>query len=220
MVVGSTAALSTLEYEPGLVKHDVVAALEQAPTPRPRAPAARASAVYDQIATAAASSVSSSAKTAATRASRTGRGPRTWISGLCASATAIRAAPDVAMAAAWRGVGREMVRACWPVDIRSGIDRLRARGRGGEARGGGGRARAGWSRRAGARPARRLKTNSAAAPGQAGAGRGGAHRLTSTTGTLAAAVLPKTPAAPRMPAAVWFPAMPYTFPKAALVYSS
>lgn len=29
MVVGSTAALSTLEYEPGLVKHDVVAALER-----------------------------------------------------------------------------------------------------------------------------------------------------------------------------------------------
>ncbi len=29
MVVGSTAALSTLEYEPGLVEHDVVAALEK-----------------------------------------------------------------------------------------------------------------------------------------------------------------------------------------------
>ena len=29
MVVGSTAALSTLEYEPGLVEHDVVAALEE-----------------------------------------------------------------------------------------------------------------------------------------------------------------------------------------------
>jgi len=29
MVVGSTAALSTLEFEPGLVKHDVVAALEK-----------------------------------------------------------------------------------------------------------------------------------------------------------------------------------------------
>jgi len=28
MVVGSTAALSALEYEPGLVKHDVAAALE------------------------------------------------------------------------------------------------------------------------------------------------------------------------------------------------
>ena len=29
MVVGSTAALTTLEYEPGLVHHDVVAALER-----------------------------------------------------------------------------------------------------------------------------------------------------------------------------------------------
>lgn len=29
MVVGSTAALSTLEYEPGLVNHDIVAALER-----------------------------------------------------------------------------------------------------------------------------------------------------------------------------------------------
>ena len=29
MVVGSTAALSTLEYEPGLVEHDIVAALEE-----------------------------------------------------------------------------------------------------------------------------------------------------------------------------------------------
>ena len=29
MVVGSTAALTTLEYEPGLVDHDVVAALEK-----------------------------------------------------------------------------------------------------------------------------------------------------------------------------------------------
>lgn len=29
MVIGSTAALSTLEYEPGLVEHDVVAALER-----------------------------------------------------------------------------------------------------------------------------------------------------------------------------------------------
>lgn len=29
MVVGSTAALSTLEYEPGLVGHDIVAALER-----------------------------------------------------------------------------------------------------------------------------------------------------------------------------------------------
>jgi len=29
MVVGSTAALSTLEYEPGLVNHDIVAAMEQ-----------------------------------------------------------------------------------------------------------------------------------------------------------------------------------------------
>ena len=29
MVVGSTAALSTLEYEPGLVRHDVPAALER-----------------------------------------------------------------------------------------------------------------------------------------------------------------------------------------------
>lgn len=29
MVVGSTAALSTLEYEPGLVDHDIVAALEK-----------------------------------------------------------------------------------------------------------------------------------------------------------------------------------------------
>lgn len=29
MVVGSTAALTTLEYEPGLVDHDVVAALER-----------------------------------------------------------------------------------------------------------------------------------------------------------------------------------------------
>jgi len=29
MVVGSTAALTTLEYEPGLVNHDVVAALER-----------------------------------------------------------------------------------------------------------------------------------------------------------------------------------------------
>lgn len=29
MVVGSTAALSTLEYEPGLVEHDIVAALER-----------------------------------------------------------------------------------------------------------------------------------------------------------------------------------------------
>lgn len=29
MVVGSTAALTTLEYEPGLVEHDVVAALER-----------------------------------------------------------------------------------------------------------------------------------------------------------------------------------------------
>lgn len=29
MVVGSTAALSTLEYEPGLAEHDVVAALEK-----------------------------------------------------------------------------------------------------------------------------------------------------------------------------------------------
>lgn len=29
MVVGSTAALSTLEYEPGLVEHDVVGALEK-----------------------------------------------------------------------------------------------------------------------------------------------------------------------------------------------
>jgi len=28
MVVGSTAALSTLEYEPGLVQHDIAAALE------------------------------------------------------------------------------------------------------------------------------------------------------------------------------------------------
>ncbi len=29
MVVGSTAALTTLEYEPGLVNHDIVAALER-----------------------------------------------------------------------------------------------------------------------------------------------------------------------------------------------
>ncbi|MFO7895089.1 MAG: YjbQ family protein [Longimicrobiales bacterium] len=29
MVVGSTAALTTLEYEPGLVHHDIVAALER-----------------------------------------------------------------------------------------------------------------------------------------------------------------------------------------------
>ncbi|MDA0838620.1 MAG: secondary thiamine-phosphate synthase enzyme YjbQ [Planctomycetota bacterium] len=29
MVVGSTAALSTLEFEPGLVKHDIAAALER-----------------------------------------------------------------------------------------------------------------------------------------------------------------------------------------------
>lgn len=29
MVVGSTAALTTLEYEPGLVEHDLVAALEE-----------------------------------------------------------------------------------------------------------------------------------------------------------------------------------------------
>ena len=29
MVVGSTAALSTLEYEPGLVDHDIVAAMER-----------------------------------------------------------------------------------------------------------------------------------------------------------------------------------------------
>lgn len=29
MVTGSTAALSTLEYEPGLVNHDIVAALER-----------------------------------------------------------------------------------------------------------------------------------------------------------------------------------------------
>jgi secondary thiamine-phosphate synthase enzyme len=29
MVVGSTAALSTLEYEPGLVEHDIVAAMER-----------------------------------------------------------------------------------------------------------------------------------------------------------------------------------------------
>ncbi|MFW6079672.1 MAG: secondary thiamine-phosphate synthase enzyme YjbQ [Gemmatimonadota bacterium] len=29
MVVGSTAALSTVEYEPGLVNHDIVAALER-----------------------------------------------------------------------------------------------------------------------------------------------------------------------------------------------
>lgn len=29
MVVGSTAALSTLEYEPGLVRHDIAAALER-----------------------------------------------------------------------------------------------------------------------------------------------------------------------------------------------
>ena len=29
MVVGSTAALTTLEYEPGLVDHDLVAALER-----------------------------------------------------------------------------------------------------------------------------------------------------------------------------------------------
>lgn len=29
MVVGSTAALSTVEYEPGLVEHDIVAALER-----------------------------------------------------------------------------------------------------------------------------------------------------------------------------------------------
>ncbi len=29
MVVGSTAALSTLEYEPGLVEHDMAAALER-----------------------------------------------------------------------------------------------------------------------------------------------------------------------------------------------
>ena len=29
MVVGSTAALSTLEYEPGLVNHDIAAALEK-----------------------------------------------------------------------------------------------------------------------------------------------------------------------------------------------
>lgn len=29
MVVGSTAALTTLEYEPGLVEHDIVAALER-----------------------------------------------------------------------------------------------------------------------------------------------------------------------------------------------
>lgn len=29
MVVGSTAALSTLEFEPGLVEHDIVAALEE-----------------------------------------------------------------------------------------------------------------------------------------------------------------------------------------------
>lgn len=29
MVVGSTAALSTLEFEPGLVEHDIVAALEK-----------------------------------------------------------------------------------------------------------------------------------------------------------------------------------------------
>lgn len=29
MVIGSTAALSTLEYEPGLVNHDIVAALER-----------------------------------------------------------------------------------------------------------------------------------------------------------------------------------------------
>ncbi len=29
MVVGSTAALTTLEYEPGLVEHDLVAALER-----------------------------------------------------------------------------------------------------------------------------------------------------------------------------------------------
>ncbi|MDX1660747.1 MAG: secondary thiamine-phosphate synthase enzyme YjbQ, partial [Gemmatimonadota bacterium] len=29
MVVGSTAALSTLEYEPGLVNHDIVAAMER-----------------------------------------------------------------------------------------------------------------------------------------------------------------------------------------------
>jgi secondary thiamine-phosphate synthase enzyme len=29
MVVGSTAALTTLEYEPGLVDHDIVAALER-----------------------------------------------------------------------------------------------------------------------------------------------------------------------------------------------
>lgn len=29
MVVGSTAALSTLEFEPGLVEHDIVAALER-----------------------------------------------------------------------------------------------------------------------------------------------------------------------------------------------
>ena len=29
MVVGSTAALSTVEFEPGLVKHDIVAALER-----------------------------------------------------------------------------------------------------------------------------------------------------------------------------------------------
>lgn len=29
MVVGSTAALTTLEYEPGLVRHDVAAALER-----------------------------------------------------------------------------------------------------------------------------------------------------------------------------------------------
>lgn len=29
MIVGSTAALSTLEYEPGLVQHDIAAALER-----------------------------------------------------------------------------------------------------------------------------------------------------------------------------------------------
>lgn len=36
MVIGSTAALSTLEYEPGLVEHDVVAALERIAPERAR----------------------------------------------------------------------------------------------------------------------------------------------------------------------------------------
>ncbi len=36
MVVGSTAALTTLEFEPGLVEHDVVAALERVAPERGR----------------------------------------------------------------------------------------------------------------------------------------------------------------------------------------